>query len=153
MPMFIDTRGHQKIAIGICGRCSCKVPYDELMPDPNSPGLMVCKDDLDDLDPWRLPARETEDISLEHPRPDVSVAVYPSLGTVLDPAPYLAPFPPPIIGDEVGNIELTTETQSPITVDKQLYLGTNDGRVLTTQQMVPLATSSGVPIHPLSLIP
>lgn len=70
MPVFLDTRGRSTIAIAICGRCSRKFPYDELMPDPNYPGLRVCKDDLDDYDPYRLPARQTEDISLRFPRPD-----------------------------------------------------------------------------------
>jgi hypothetical protein len=44
------------------------------MPDPNFPGMRVCKDDLDQYDPWRLPARQTENIALRHPRPDVSLA-------------------------------------------------------------------------------
>jgi hypothetical protein len=74
MPKFIDTRGRTKIAIAICGRCSQKFPYDELEEDPNIPGLFVCKDDKDQFDPWRLPARQTEDISLDHPRPDVGIA-------------------------------------------------------------------------------
>jgi hypothetical protein len=73
VPRFIDTRGQTKIAIAICARCSQKYPYSELMPDPNYPGLYVCKDDLDDLDPYRLPARETENITLDHPRPDVAL--------------------------------------------------------------------------------
>jgi hypothetical protein len=48
------------------------------MPDPNFPGMRVCKDDLDKFDPWRLPARQTENISLRFPRPDVSVALTPA---------------------------------------------------------------------------
>jgi hypothetical protein len=47
------------------------------MPDPNFPGMRVCKDDLDNFDPWRLPARQTENIALRFPRPDVSVATGP----------------------------------------------------------------------------
>jgi hypothetical protein len=47
------------------------------MPDPNFPGMRVCKDDLDKFDPWRLPARQTENIALRFPRPDVSVATGP----------------------------------------------------------------------------
>lgn len=70
MPVFLDTRGRSTVAIAICGRCSRKFPYDELMPDPNYPGLRVCKDDLDEYDPYRLPARQTENISLRFPRPD-----------------------------------------------------------------------------------
>jgi hypothetical protein len=70
VPVFLNTRGHATLAIGICGRCSRKFPLDELMPDPNYPGLRVCRDDLDQFDPYRLPARQTEDITLRHPRPD-----------------------------------------------------------------------------------
>ena len=70
MPVFLDTTGRGTLAIAICGRCSRKFPYDELMPDPNYPGLRVCKADLDDYDPYRLPARQTENIALRFPRPD-----------------------------------------------------------------------------------
>lgn len=45
------------------------------MPDPNFPGMRVCKDDLDQYDPWRLPAIKTENIALRFPRPDVTIAV------------------------------------------------------------------------------
>jgi len=70
MPVFLDTTGRSSLGIGICGRCSRKFPIDELMPDPNYPGLRVCRVDLDDYDPYRLPARQTENISLRYPRPD-----------------------------------------------------------------------------------
>jgi hypothetical protein len=39
--------------------------------------MRVCKDDLDNFDPWRLPALQTENIALRFPRPDVSVATGP----------------------------------------------------------------------------
>lgn len=70
MPVFLDTTGRSSLAIGICGRCSRKFPIDDLMPDPNYPGLRVCRQDLDDYDPYRLPARQTEDITVRFPRPD-----------------------------------------------------------------------------------
>lgn len=70
---FVDTTGQATLGVGLCGRCSAKLPLGELHSDPNSPGLMVCIDDLDVLDPWRLPARETEDITLPFVRPDVSI--------------------------------------------------------------------------------
>ena len=70
MSTFLNTRGRATLAIAICGRCSRKFPYDELMPDPNYPGLRVCRDDLDQFDPYRLPARQTENIALRFPRPD-----------------------------------------------------------------------------------
>jgi hypothetical protein len=71
MGLFLDTRGLAYAAIGICDRCSRKFPIGELMSDPNSPGLRVCKDDVDQLDPYRLPARQTERITLPFVRPDV----------------------------------------------------------------------------------
>lgn len=70
MGMYIDTRGLAVISVGICGRCSLKFPTVDLMPDPNSPGLLVCRYDVDDYDPYRLPPREVEDITLEFVRPD-----------------------------------------------------------------------------------
>lgn len=71
MPTFLNTRGRSTLAIGICARCSRKFPLDDLQPDPNFPGLRVCRADLDQYDPYRLPPRQSEDISLRFPRPDV----------------------------------------------------------------------------------
>lgn len=70
MSLFLDTRGLAYAAIGICDRCRKKFPLGELMADPNAPGLRVCRDDLDQLDPYRLPARQTERITLPFVRPD-----------------------------------------------------------------------------------
>jgi hypothetical protein len=86
MSLYLDTRGGSNVAIGICGRCSLKFPLVDLHPDPNSPGLLVCgtigsmigsgswiggSGCIDMYDPYRLPPRETEDITLTMPRPDV----------------------------------------------------------------------------------
>lgn len=71
MPVFLDTRGRSTLGVGICARCSRKMSIEELSPDPNSPGLMVCEKDKDVLDPYRLPARQTEDITLPFYRPDL----------------------------------------------------------------------------------
>jgi hypothetical protein len=70
------------IAIAVCSRCGRKRPYTALGPDINFHGLRVCQDPppgtwgscADQLDPYRLPARQTEAISLRYPRPDISVA-------------------------------------------------------------------------------
>lgn len=78
MSLFLDTRGLAWAGIGICDRCSRKFPIGELMSDPNSPGLRVCRVDVDELDPYRLPARQTERITLPFVRPDVSVATDPA---------------------------------------------------------------------------
>lgn len=75
MPVFIDPRGRSTFGIGICARCSQKFSLEELSPDRNSPGLMVCKDDNDEFDPYRLPARQTERINLDFVRPDVPLNV------------------------------------------------------------------------------
>jgi len=83
MPIYLDTRGNSVLAVAVCDRCNRKFPYVELMPDPNFPGMRVCKDDLDKFDPWRLPARQTENIALRFPRPDVSVATGPIGGNQL----------------------------------------------------------------------
>lgn len=77
MPLFLDTRGKAFAAIAVCDRCSRKFPLEELMPDPNFPGLRVCRDDLDELDPYRLPARQTERITLPFVRPDTQLTSAP----------------------------------------------------------------------------
>jgi hypothetical protein len=75
MPVYLDTRGNSVLSVAICDRCNRKFAYVDLMPDPNFPGMRVCKVDLDQYDPWRLPARQTENIALRFPRPDVSIAL------------------------------------------------------------------------------
>ena len=75
MPVYLDTRGNSVLSVGICDRCSRKFPYVDLMPDPNFPGMRVCKDDVDQFDPWRLPAIQTENITLRFPRPDTYIGL------------------------------------------------------------------------------
>lgn len=72
MPLYLDTRGMTSCAVGICDRCRTKRPIVLLIADPNSPGLRVCSDRgcADEFDPYRLPARRPEDITVRHPRPD-----------------------------------------------------------------------------------
>ena len=77
MPIYLDTRGEADLGIAICARCSVKYPRTRLVSDPNSPGLKVCTDGcLDEFDPYRLPAREPDKITMEWTRPDISIAVY-----------------------------------------------------------------------------
>ena len=70
MPRFINTTGNPTLGLGICGRCSRKLPIHQLYDDPNVPMLKVCEKDRDQYDPYRLPARETENITLPFVRPD-----------------------------------------------------------------------------------
>ena len=75
MPLFLDTRGKSPLAVAVCARCGIKYPRVELQYDPNFPGLLVCSYDMDNLDPWRLPARETETIVFDGPRPDFDLSI------------------------------------------------------------------------------
>jgi hypothetical protein len=76
MPIYLDTRGLASVAIAVCDRCKMKRPFVTLGPDFNFPGLRVCDQGCrDNMDPYRLPARQTERINLRFPRPDVSIAV------------------------------------------------------------------------------
>lgn len=70
MSVFFDPTGRSTYGIGICDRCKRVFSLEDLYPDPNSPGLRVCVKDLDQLDPYRLPARQTERINLPFVRPD-----------------------------------------------------------------------------------
>jgi hypothetical protein len=78
MSLFLDPTGNATFGIALCGRCSRKLFLSQLFSDPNSPGLMVCKEDLDVLDPYRLPARITENINLPFVRPDTSITLGPT---------------------------------------------------------------------------
>jgi hypothetical protein len=73
MSRFLDTIGKSTLGIGICDRCRKKFSLTELYSDPNSPGLKVCRDCIDDLDPYRLPPRPTETVNLPFVRPDVNL--------------------------------------------------------------------------------
>jgi hypothetical protein len=53
-------------------RCHTKNYLADLKRDPNSPGLLVCSECCDVLDPYRLPQRQTEDISLKRISPDTA---------------------------------------------------------------------------------
>lgn len=70
MSRYLDTTGRTTLAIGICDRCRVKMSLDDLASDPNSPGIRACKDCRDLFDPYRLPARKTETITVRYPRPD-----------------------------------------------------------------------------------
>jgi hypothetical protein len=71
MGHFLDTTGNTTLGIALCARCSRKMPLGELYSDPNSPNLMVCKEDLDKYDPYRLAPRPVDQITLPFVRPDL----------------------------------------------------------------------------------
>ena len=77
MSEWLDPTGRTNYGIGICDRCHEKFSIEDLYPDPNSPGLRVCLADMDVYDPYRLPARVTEDIALPFTRPDSPLEAEP----------------------------------------------------------------------------
>ena len=78
MGHFLDTRGNSTLGIGICARCSRKFALGELHSDPNYPNLMVCKEDSDQYDPYRLAPRAPDQIVLPFVRPDLPLNTNPS---------------------------------------------------------------------------
>lgn len=111
MPRFLDTTGNAIIAIFICDRCKMKRAIIEAQPDPNFPGLKVCSQGCaDQKDPYRLPARQTERIALQYPRPDVSVAA-----------------------DDNGLVLTPTGTNIPGGNSSQIYISTQNGSSVPQQ--------------------
>jgi hypothetical protein len=114
MPRYIDTLGNATLAIFICDRCKFKRPMDEMRSDPNFPGLKVCSHGCaDEKDPYRLPARKTEKITLRFPRPDVSVATAPNaIQTTGTDALTLSPTQPSANPPADGNLDTLSPSPS-----------------------------------------
>ncbi len=90
MAVFLNTRGNSNLAIAICDRCRFKYPIGRLSPDRNTPGLMVCDTGCnDEFDPWRLPPREPDNITLPFYRPDALLQG----SNVVDDSTYLVTTP------------------------------------------------------------
>lgn len=86
MPRFLDTLGNSTLSIFVCDRCKMKRAYSSMRSDGNIPAIRVCSESCSDqFDPYRLPARQPEKISLRFPRPDVDVAETHD-NIILDPA-------------------------------------------------------------------
>jgi hypothetical protein len=94
-----------------------KRPIIEQMPDPNFPGLRVCSQGCaDQKDPYRLPARQTERITLQYPRPDTDIATDPNYLTT-DPDLYKEPYGDYIISTEQsGDTPAQNGNQATITL-------------------------------------
>lgn len=75
---FLDVRGQTTFGIGICARCSRKMPLASLHPDPNYPNLMVCDADTDQYDPYRLAPKKEDQVVLPFMRPDTNIDTHPS---------------------------------------------------------------------------
>lgn len=78
MSHFIDPRGESTFGLGLCARCSRKFKLADLRPDPNYPNLMVCDEDTDEYDPYRLAPRAEDKVVLPFMRPDTNISTHPS---------------------------------------------------------------------------
>lgn len=111
MPKWLDTSGNTVLSIAICDRCKMKRAYSDIRPDGNIPGIRVCGNGCSDqFDPYRLPARQSERISLRFPRPDADVAEQQDALTT-DPNIVNNPNQsvPPITAGEFGIAPETSE--------------------------------------------
>lgn len=72
MSLYLPVKAKGTVAICVCPRCQKKMYYSDLKQDPNNKNW-YCEGCVDIYDPWRLPARRTEEIGLQHPRPDVKL--------------------------------------------------------------------------------
>ena len=70
MPRYLAPASTGKVAIAVCGRCGFKMHHNDLKPDRNVPGLMVCDGCNDLKDPYKLPSPRAENITIRFPRPD-----------------------------------------------------------------------------------
>lgn len=77
MAKFLNTMGQPSLGIGICGRCSIKMPIGMLKQDGNIPGLLVCERDWDSLDPYRLAPRQPDPLVLPFVRPETPLYTNP----------------------------------------------------------------------------
>ena len=123
MPVWIDTRGKSVLSVAVCTRCSKKLAYSDLYQDPNYPAFWVCKEDLDEFDPWRLPALQTENIALRHPRPDtplggVRVTTQNSIAT--QGQPNGSPNGAPLGAASEGQVPLSNTQQDSLFIDDPL---------------------------------
>ena len=107
MSIWLDTIGNSVLSIAICDRCKMKRAYSNIGQDRNLPGLRVCNEGCnDERDPWRLPARQPEKITIRFPRPDADVAEQqdaittdPYTGNNPDQAPNVSPATPVTEGE------------------------------------------------------
>lgn len=86
MSKFLDTRGEAVLSPYRCDRCGIRGKFSEMTQDGDKQGLWVHIDGCSDkLDPWKLPPRQSEDVSIPHPRPDVTLVN----GASTDLSPYI----------------------------------------------------------------
>jgi len=76
MSVYARTLGKSILSPAICDRCRLRGAAADMIPDPDKNGLFVHKKCADNVDPWKLPPRQTEEITIPRPRPDASVRTF-----------------------------------------------------------------------------
>ena len=70
MSKYLQTEGNNPLTIAICPRCKMKRAYVDFVFDPNTQ-LRVCRFGCADLkDPYRMPSKNPDKLSVKYPRPD-----------------------------------------------------------------------------------
>jgi hypothetical protein len=115
MSKWLDTTGDSYLSIAICDRCKMKRAYSSISADRNIPGLRVCDQGCnDERDPYRLPMRATERISIRFPRPDADIGEYDDALTT-DPNIVNDPSQDPKTPNTAGEWGIAPETsQNPL---------------------------------------
>jgi len=77
------------MTLAICDRCRLTFKRKKLVKDGNTPGLRVCRECRDNINPYRLPPRKPDPIALPWTRPLTSIVppIYVNEGT-----PVLSPY-------------------------------------------------------------
>lgn len=73
MSIFGVNRGKTNIANGICDRCRLRMANADMVEDKDKPGIWGHPECMDGIDPWKLPPRQPEDVTVQHPRRDTFV--------------------------------------------------------------------------------
>lgn len=87
MSKYLNTLGQDNLAIAVCPRCKFKVRYVDLQIDPNDQQYR-CPKCVDLYDPYRLPPRAPDQISLQYPRPDEPLEISNIDEVVLEDGTY-----------------------------------------------------------------
>lgn len=136
------------VAIALCPRCHFKYQYTELVQDPNNDNW-YCKKCADLIDAWRLPPRRTEDISLQHARPDPN-----NLSTMVPPTLQIAlgDFTPGIVISGTTATKNTAPGQNTFRANDQITFGSWYWECVVNRLVSGSSLISGISTPPVSTI-
>lgn len=71
MARFLSPFARRIAAPAVCQRCNFKFYLVDLQPDGDNPGIRVCRQCCDQIDPYKLPPPPPDRIAIPNPLPDV----------------------------------------------------------------------------------